>query len=141
MSIGPVEFLVISFPSNEFDGRIVPEISKLIESETVRIIDLVFITKDRDGNIVALEIEDLQGDEQAFASLDGEAGELLSDEDIALAAADLDPGSSAAFILWEDLWAAPLAEAIRGAGGIIVSGGRIPHDVLQHAIEHTASVG
>lgn len=137
MSIGPVEFLVISFPGNKFDGRIVPELQKLVASETVRIIDMVFVIKDEDGNVSALEFEGLEGDAAAaYASLEGEVGELMSDEDIMQAAEDLDPNSSGVFLLWEDLWAAPFAEAIRAADGVIVAGGRIPHPVVLAAIDH-----
>ena len=139
MSIGPVEFLTIAFPGNNFDGRIVPELEKLISSGTVRIIDLVFVSKDADGSITTYEYEDLEGDAAAFGALEGEAGDLISEEDIELAAEDLDPNSSAVFLLWEDLWAAPFAEAIRAADGIIVAGGRIPHEVVQEALAAAAA--
>ncbi|MCB1038692.1 MAG: DUF6325 family protein [Acidimicrobiales bacterium] len=127
---GPVEFLTIAFPGNNFDGRIVPELEKLISSGTVRIIDLVFVSKDADGAVTTYEYEDLDGDAAAFGALEGEAGDLLSEEDIAQAAEDLDPSSSGVFLLWEDLWAAPFAEAVRAADGVIVAGGRIPHEVV-----------
>lgn len=138
MSIGPVEFLTVAFPGNNFDGRIVPELQKLVASGTVRIIDLVFISKDADGSITTYEFEDLEGDAAAFGSLDGEAGDLFTEEDIELAAEDLDPNSSAVFLLWEDLWAAPFAEALRAADGIIVGGGRIPHEAVAAALEAAA---
>lgn len=134
MSIGPVEFLTIAFPGNNFDGRIVPELERLVASGTVRIIDLVFVSKDADGSITTFEYEDLEGDAAAFGALDGEAGDLISDEDIELAANDLDPNSSAVFLLWEDCWATPFAEAIRAADGVIVAGGRIPHDAVEAAL-------
>ena len=139
MSIGPVEFLTIAFPGNNFDGRIVPELEKLIASGTVRIIDLVFVSKDADGNVTAFEYEDLEGDAAAFGHLDGEAGDLISEEDIELAAGDLEPNSSAVFLLWEDLWATPFAEAIRAADGVIVAGGRIPHEAVLAALDAAAS--
>jgi uncharacterized membrane protein len=134
MSIGPVEFLTIAFPGNNFDGRIIPELEKLVASGTVRIIDLVFISKDADGSITTFEYEDLEGDAAAFGHLDGEAGDLISDEDIELAAEDLDPDSSAVFLLWEDCWATPFADAVRAADGVILAGGRIPHDAVLAAI-------
>jgi uncharacterized membrane protein len=134
MSIGPVEYLTIAFPGNNFDGRIVPELAKLVADGTVRIIDLVFLSKDADGSVVTFEYEDLEGDAAAFGALDGEAGELISEEDIELAAAELEPNSSAVFLLWEDCWATPFAEAIRDADGIILAGGRIPHVVIEAAL-------
>lgn len=139
MSIGPVEFLTIAFPGNRFDGRIVPELEKLVASGTVRIIDLVFISKDADGSITTYEFEDLEGDAAAFGALDGEAGDLFTEEDIELAAEELDPNCSAVFLLWEDLWAAPFAEAVRAADGVILAGGRIPHEAVAEALEAAAA--
>jgi hypothetical protein len=139
VSMGPVEYVVISFPGNRFDGRIVPELVRLVSTGTVRIIDLVFVSKDDSGAVTALEYEELDGEAAEFAALDGEAGSLFSEEDILIAAEELEPGSSGVFILWEDLWATPLAEAIRGADGMIVAGGRIPHAVVQAALTHSAA--
>ena len=139
MSIGPVEFLMISFPGSQFDGSIVPELERLIASDTVRIIDLVFVTKDEAGLTVAVEFDALDETAAAFASLDGDCGGLLNDEDIADAAEALEPGSSGVFIVWEDLWAAPLADAVHNAGGVILAGGRIPRDVMNEALDYVAS--
>lgn len=141
MSIGPVEFLMISFPGSRFDGRIVPELERLIDSGTVRIIDLVFVSKSTEGDVTVIEYDALDASSAAFASLDGEAGGLLNDDDIAEAAEALEAGSSGVFLVWEDLWAAPLADAIRGAGGEILAGGRIPHDVMTAALDHIAEAG
>jgi uncharacterized membrane protein len=139
VSMGPVEYVVISFPGNRFDGRIVPELVRLVSTGTVRIIDLVFVSKDESGSVTALEYEELDGEAAEFASLDGEAGSLFSEEDILIAAEQLEPGSSGVFILWEDLWATPLAEAVRDADGMIVAGGRIPHAVVQAALAHSGA--
>lgn len=140
MSIGPVEFLMISFPGSRFDGTIVPELQRLAETRTVRIIDLVFVSKDEDGTVTVLEYEDLSDDAAAaFTQLDGESGGLLNDQDIADAAEELTPGSSGVFLVWEDLWAAPLADAIFGAGGEIIAGGRIPRAVMAEALDHVAN--
>jgi hypothetical protein len=136
MTIGPVEFLTIAFPGNNFDGRIAPALADLVATGTVRIIDLVFVMKDTDGAISVIEYDDLEGEATVFASLDGDASELISDDDIAEAAEALEPNTSAIFLLWEDLWAAPFAEAVRAADGIILNGGRIPHEAVLAAIEH-----
>ena len=124
MPRGPVEYVIISFPENRFTGEIAPELASLMETGTIRILDLVFIMKDADG-----EVSD------AYADLDADVDGLMSDEDVLLAAEVLAPDSSALLIVWEDLWATPLVEAIRRAGGELVAGERIPHDVVEAAFE------
>jgi hypothetical protein len=138
VSIGPVEYVLIEFPGNRFTGEIVPALGRLIENKTVRIVDLVFIRKDADGTATTLEFDQL--DELApFAALDGEAGGLVSKEDIAYAGAGLQPNSSAALIVWEDTWATELAQAIRNANGVIVEGARIPHELVEQAFSELAA--
>lgn len=135
MTIGPVEYIIIQFPGNQFKGEIAPALADLIESKTVRIIDLVFILKDELGNVVWDEYDAGEnGDGFGFAHLDGEAG-LLNEDDILTAAEVMDPNSSAALLVWEDLWAAPFAAAIRNAGGELIAGGRIPHELAQLAAD------
>ena len=132
MSIGPVEYMIFGFPGNHFRGEIAPALGRLIESKTIRIIDLIFIKKDADGSVTSFEFDQL--DELApFASLEGEAGGLVSPEDINYAAAALEPDSSAALIVWEDTWATEFAEAIRNADGVVIEGARIPYDLVQAA--------
>jgi uncharacterized membrane protein len=138
MTIGPVQYLVVEFPGNEFSGDIAPALADLIESGLVRVIDLVFVMKDEEGNVSSFEFDQL--DELApFADLDGEAGGMLSEGDILDIAEDLAPNSSAALLVWEDVWAAPFAAAVRGANGQIVAGGRIPHDLVVDALEALAT--
>jgi hypothetical protein len=134
MTLGPVEYLLIGFPGNQFKGEIVPALADLIEAGTVRILDLVFVKKDEDGSITTFEYDALT-EAPGFAALDGEAGGLLNDDDIALAAEALAPDSSAALLVWEDTWAAPLAAALRNAGGVLVAGERIPHEIVEQALE------
>lgn len=140
MSIGPVEYILIGFPGNHFKGEIAPAIARLIESRTIRIIDLVFIGKDNDGNVAVFEFDQL--DELApFAALQGEAGGLVSDEDVAYAAAALEPDSSAALIVWEDTWATEFAEAVRKANGVVIEGARIPYELVDEALAALAEAG
>jgi hypothetical protein len=134
MTLGPVEYLLIGFPGNQFKGEIVPALADLIEAGTVRILDLVFVKKDEDGSITTFEY-DAMTEAPGFAALDGEAGGLLNDDDIALAAEALAPDSSAALLVWEDTWAAPLAAALRNAGGVLVAGERIPHEIVEQALD------
>jgi hypothetical protein len=137
MPLGPVEYIIIEFPGNNFHGDIVPPLAKLIENETVRIIDLVFIMKDADGNVTTYEYDQLE-ELAPFASLPGEVGDFVNQEDLDYAAATLPPNSSAAVILWEDTWATELALAIRGAGGIVREGARIPPELVDAAVGDAA---
>jgi Family of unknown function (DUF6325) len=140
MAIGPVEYIIVGFPGNHFNGEIAPELGKLVESGTIRVLDLVFITKDADGNAAAVELEDY-ADVALFNSLDGEVGGLISDQDIEYAAADLEPNSSAALLVWEDVWATPFVEALRASGAVLVEGARIPHDLIEAAEAELAAAG
>ncbi len=133
MTTGPVEYLIVGFPGNKFTGEIVPELVKLVESGTVRILDLIFIGKDSTGEVLALEIDELDTVPE-FASLDSDVGGLISPEDIEHAAAALEPNTSAALLIWEDLWAAPFADAVRRADGVVLEGARIPHDLIAPAL-------
>jgi Family of unknown function (DUF6325) len=131
--IGPVEYVILGFPGNHFKGEIVPALSKLIESQTVRIIDLVFILKDPDGNTAIFEFDQLE-ELAPFATLQGEAGGLVNEEDITYAADALEPNSSAALIVWEDTWATEFAQAVRNADGVILEGARIPYELVETAL-------
>jgi hypothetical protein len=133
MGVGPVEYLVVGFPGNKFKGEIAPALAKLVDDKLVRILDLIFIGKDKDGTTVTFEVDEIDG-EGSFSVVDGEIGGLIGDDDIAHAAAALEPGNSAALLIWEDLWAAPFAEAVRGADGIVLEGGRIPHEIVEAAL-------
>jgi len=132
-AIGPVDVAVILFEGNQFNGEVAPAIIDLQQSGTVRILDLAFITKDADGTWAILEIAD-EGVEGAFQALLGEQFELLSDNDLEEIAADLGPESSALVIVWENVWAAQLASAIRGSNGQVIAMDRIPHDIVARAI-------
>jgi uncharacterized membrane protein len=133
--LAPVEYIVIDFPGNRFDGSIVPALVDLVDKRTVRILDLVFVKKDDDGSVDCFEFDQLDelGD---FGALDGDAGDVLSDDDVLALAEDIPPGSSALFIVWEDLWAADLGRAVRNAGGEVLIGGRVPHQVVTDIISN-----
>jgi hypothetical protein len=133
MTIGPVEYLIVGFPGNRFNGEIVPALDDLVKSDTVRILDLVFIAKDAEGNHVAVEFDEHEALEP-FGSLDGDVGGLISHDDIEYAAEALEPNSSAALLIWEDLWAKPLVAALRDSGGVLIEAARIPHDLIEPAL-------
>jgi Family of unknown function (DUF6325) len=135
MAVGPIEYIIVGFPGNQFNGQIIPELAKLINSGTIRILDLVVISKDDSGDVMVFEFDQL---DEVFAALEGEVGGILSQEDIDYAAASLEPGSTAGLLMWEDLWAVPFAAAIRDSGGMLLQGGRIPHELAEEAM---AAVG
>jgi hypothetical protein len=140
MTIGPVEYIIVGFPGNQFNGEIVPALADLIDSKTIRVLDLVFISKDADGNVTSFEYDQLD-ELGAFGDLDGEIGGLIGPEDIEHAAEGLEPNMSAGLLLWEDLWAIPMVDAMRNSGGILLEGGRIPHDLAEEAFAGLAPAG
>jgi len=138
MTTGPVSYTVIAFPGNKFNGNVAPEIGRLIESGLVRVLDLVFILKDDAGDTVTLEFD--QMDELLpFGELEGEVGGLINEEDLAHVAEQLPPGNSALAVIWEDLWAKPLVEAVQGSGGVVIDSARIPAQLVEAALEELAA--
>jgi uncharacterized membrane protein len=138
MAIGPVEYAVIAFPGNRFNGDVVPALSELVENDTIHIIDLVFIHKGQDGTLTIGELEELDADLGAvFADLEGEIDDLLNEEDLQDISTLLSPNSSAAVIIWENLWAERFAAAVRGSGGQLVDSGRIPYELVVAALEYS----
>ncbi|MBK7218394.1 MAG: hypothetical protein IPH95_15420 [Candidatus Promineofilum sp.] len=138
MNLGPVEYAVIAFPGNRFNGDVVPALSELVDSGTVHIIDLVFVHKDADGILTIGELEQLDAELGAvFAELEGDIDGLLSEEDLSDISALLSDNSSAAVIVWENLWAERFANAVRASGGQLVDSGRIPHEVALAAMEYS----
>jgi Family of unknown function (DUF6325) len=133
MTTGPVEYIIVGFPGNKFTGEIVPELFSLIESGTIRVLDLIFIGKSADGEVLAFEIDELD-EAMGFGKLEGEFGGLISPEDIEFVASQLEPDSSAALLIWEDLWAAPFAAAVINSGGVLLQGARIPRELIEPAL-------
>jgi hypothetical protein len=134
--IGPVEYIVVGFPGNQFKGEIAPALGDLVEAGTIRIIDIAFAGKDENGDVTAFELSDLDPDVQAaLEKLGAEPTGLFSEEDLMAVAETLDPNSSAAVLAWENIWAKPVAEAIRDAGGELYDYDRVPHEVVVAARE------
>ena len=136
MSIGPVEYMIVAFPGNRLKGEIVPALAELVEAGTLRIIDLAFVMKDADGVVVTAEMGDLDSEVfKAFDALSPETMGLLNQEDLAAAGEELEPNSSAAMLVWEDVWATKLRDAILNAGGEMLDLERVPHEVVKAAVE------
>lgn len=129
--LGPIDYLLIEWTDRQPTGEAVPHLIDLVDRGLIRILDLAFIAKGEDGSVAALELADVAGEVEAFAAFEGAASGLVSDEDIGEAGAALEPGTSAALLVYENRWAAPLAAALRNSGAQLVAGGRIPvEDVL-----------
>jgi hypothetical protein len=129
--------MVVAFPGNKFKGEIVPALSDLIRSGNIRLIDLAFVMKDERGSVTSMEMEDLESDlGRILAGVQGDFGDLLNMHDLEAAAEVLEPNSSALLMVWEDVWATRLAEALRNADGVVLDLERVPHDIVQAAIDH-----
>jgi uncharacterized membrane protein len=129
--VGPVEILVVSFPGNQFTGEIAPALAELVEGGLIRVIDLVFVAKDDAGDVVGIELSDVdEAVSAAFQPHVEEPSGLLAEEDIEDLAADLEPGSSAAILLFEHLWATKFRDAVVNSGGELVAAIRIPKEVV-----------
>jgi hypothetical protein len=134
--IGPVDYAIIVFPGNQFRGEIGPALADLVDSGTIRIIDIAFVLKDEGGNTVAMELTELDPDVQAaLESADVEVGGLFNEDDLQDAADGLPPNSSAALLVWENVWARKVAQSMRDACGELVAFERLPHEVVQAARE------
>jgi hypothetical protein len=130
---GAVDLAVIAFPGSQFKGEIVPALAALVDSGTITILDLVLVSKTDDGDVVVIEIDEAD-DPGMFDDLDGEVTRILSDDDALAAGEALDPGNSAAVIVWENTWARALVGAIRDAGGLLVAHDRLDAETVNEAL-------
>jgi uncharacterized membrane protein len=140
MEMGPVDYVVVEFPGSKLKGEAFPLLVDLVERGVIRLLDLVFVKKETDGAVTAIQIADLDGDGQLdLAVFEGASSGLLDDDDIAEAGGVLEPGSSAGILVYENAWAGPFAAALRRAGGQLVASGRIPVQALIAALEASES--
>jgi Family of unknown function (DUF6325) len=138
MTMGPVEYLVVAFPDGNVSDEIAPPLADLVDKNVIRILDAVFVTKDTSGDVTAAEFDELDN-LVGFAEIDAEVGGLIGPDDISFVGDELDPGSAAAVLLVEDLWAVPLASAVDRSGGLLIEGARIPRDLVDAAVAGLAS--
>ena len=134
--LGPVDWIVVEFPGSRFKGEIAPALNDLVSRGIVRVLDLLLIRKQEDESLDFFELSDL--DESEIGSLrayETALATLLSEEDVEAVAAAVEPGSTAALLVWENSWAAPFASAVRRAGGQLAATGRIPVQAILAAIE------
>ncbi|MFF0558238.1 DUF6325 family protein [Streptomyces sp. NPDC020472] len=140
--MGPVDFLVIEFPGNRMTGKGLPLLLDLVDRGIIRVLDLTFVRKDADGSVVALELRDLDADGELDLSVfEGSSSGLLGQDDLDEAGMALEPGNSAGIIVYENLWAAPLARELRRGGAQLVAGGRIPVQALLASLEAAEAAG
>jgi hypothetical protein len=130
--MGPIDYVLIEWPGRQPTGEALPHLVDLVDRGIVRILDLAFMTKAEDGSVAGIEIDELGDEIKVF---EGAASGLLSDEDRAEAAEALDPGTSAALLVYENRWAGPFAAAVRRSGGQLVANGRIPVQALIAALD------
>jgi Family of unknown function (DUF6325) len=143
--LGPVDYVVVEFPAgaSNFTGEMAAELRALVDSKTIRVVDVLILTKDADGSVEATELSDV--DELGeLETIEAELAELLAAEDVDQLAAAMEPGSTAGVLIWENLWAAPFAAAARRSGGQLIADGRIPLQAIIASIEaddETATAG
>jgi Family of unknown function (DUF6325) len=134
--LGPVDWIVVEFPGSKFNGEIAPALRDLVQRRVIRVLDLLVLKKEEDGSLEAFELSDLDPSEVGeLRAYESELAMLLSEDDVTAVAAAVEPGTSAAVLVWENLWAAPFASAVRHSGGQLVASGRIPVQAMLAAIE------
>jgi uncharacterized membrane protein len=138
--MGPIDYIILEWPSEPSGDEVVPLLIDLVDRGIIRILDIAFVSKDDDGELTAIEIGDLGPTAAAFGAFEGAATGLVDDDDLRDAAAALEPGTSAAILVWENLWAAPLAVALRRSGGQLVASGRIPVQALVASLDALETV-
>ena len=134
--LGPVDYLVVEFPAgaSNFTGEMASELLALVDSGTIRVIDIIILTKDEDGAIEAMELSDIE-ELGPLQAVEAQLAELLAEEDVEHLAAAMEPGSTAGVLIWENLWAAGFASAARRSGGQLIANGRIPIQAIIASIE------
>jgi rRNA maturation endonuclease Nob1 len=140
--LGPIDYIVVGFKGNNFDGSVLEELVKASESEAIRVVDLLFVIKDADGNVAMAEIEDQDDELKEVAKAIGHDGDLplLTEEDVEKLGAAMENDSSAGVLVIEQLWAKGLKSALINAGAELIDEGRIHTDVVEAAVEEIESL-
>lgn len=140
MALGPIEVLVVGFPGNQFNGEILPELERLVEAQTISIVDGLLLLKDADGDVEFIEFgeDDANPDAARLAALMDQVDSLISDEDVDELAATLEPNTSAAMLVFEHTWAKPFRDAIVASGGVLAANFRVPGLVVEELLAELA---
>lgn len=141
-AMGPISYLIVEFPGNKMTGEGLPILVDLVDQGLIRILDLLFVTRDADGSLRAVELRDLDLDGQIdVAIFEGASSGLLDDSDLADAASVIEPGSSAAILLFENRWARSFTQALRRGGAELVAAGYIPLDAIAASLDAAEASG
>ena len=134
--LGPIDYLVVEFPAGaaSFTGEMARELVALVDAGTIRVIDVLILTKNEDGTVESMELSDV-GELGELQAVEAQLAELLAAEDVEHLAAAMEPGSTAGVLIWENLWAAPFGAAARRSGGQLIASGRIPIQAIIASIE------
>jgi hypothetical protein len=135
--MGPIDYVVLEWPGRQPKGEVAPLLVDLVDRGIIRVLDVAFMIKGEDGSVVALDLAEVDGGPDGFGQFDGASSGLITQEDLQEAAEALAPGTSAAVLVWENRWAAPVAVAVRRSGGQLVASGRIPIQAILAALEAT----
>src|SRR3954452_19592630 len=140
--LGPVDYIVVEFPAgaSNFTGEMAKALLALVDSGTIRVIDILILTKNEDGTVDAKEFSDVE-ELGPLQAVEAQLAELLAADDVVHLAAAMDPGSTAGVLIWENLWAAPFASAARRSGGQLIANGRIPIQAIIASLEADDLVG
>jgi uncharacterized membrane protein len=141
-ALGPISYLIVEFPGNKMTGEGMPILVDLVDQGLIRILDLLFVTRDEAGSLRAVELRDLDLDGQIDVTLfEGASSGLLDDSDLADAASVIEPGSSAAILLFENRWARSFAQALRRGGAELVAAGYVPLDAIAESLDAAETAG
>ena len=139
VEMGPIDYILVEWPGRQPNGEVAPHLVDLVGRGLIRILDLAFIAKDEDGSVAGLELADLGDGAAELSVFEGASSGLISDDDLGEAGAALEPGTSAALLVYENTWAAPFAAAVRRSGGQLVASGRIPVEAIAAALDAAES--
>jgi hypothetical protein len=141
MTVGPVDFLALEFPGNKFDGSILASLLELVETGVIRIIDLVVIVKDQDGEVIVRELKELDPDTvRILDPLRVEVTSMITRNDVDAIAAGLDNNSTAGLLLFENVWAVKTKQAMLDANARLLMFERIPHEVVEENLMEIAAI-
>ena len=136
--LGPISYLIAEFPGSKMTGEGFPILVDLVDRGLIRILDLMFVTRDPDGSMRQIELSDLDGDGSIdLAVFQGASSGMLDESDMTDAASAIEPGSSAGILIFENRWATPFVQALRRGGAQLVAAGYIPQDALLASLEAT----
>ena len=133
--MGPIDYIVLEWPAQQPTGEVAPLIIDLVDRGIIRILDIAFLAKGEDGSVGALDLGALNGAGAGFEEFEGASTGLIGQDDLEEAAGVLEPGTSAAILVWENRWAAPVAVALRKSGGQLVASGRIPVQAILASLD------